>query len=302
MALLVAGITLHILQTFTGLVFAEKQQQTLDGIIHQTVRLPLKQNLSEPTDVFSLEWRLIQKETARAILIYSPSSPSPYIPETFKDRVNFSRSTSELWLKSLQLSDEGLYELDVTMSDGKSRRSSVFLTVNVAVCKPHIEPVPAAPQVGGNVTLQCSVSEGNLVRYSWSRCGRPLSHGVNYQLSHNNSSLTLVNAQETNVGIYSCAVANRISRNQTDFVFTFCPTPASVTTQQDYIGYGGYPGYLGYIIIIVVCCRWKKQALQSSEDCDVIYENSHMKHKLSLTASTEVKIVSSKQASKRRGR
>ncbi|XP_041036542.1 carcinoembryonic antigen-related cell adhesion molecule 5-like [Carcharodon carcharias] len=152
------------------------------------------------------------------------------------------------------------------------------------------------------MTLQCSVQEGNLVQYSWYRCEQPLANGVNYRLSHNNSTLTLLKTQGTDVGTYRCKVTNRISSKHTDFVLQLCSGAKPVTTHYGYIGYGGYPGYIGYIIIILFCYRCKTRAVKAPEERDVIYENSHVKQKLSLTASAEPKVLWKTQMSNRRGR
>ncbi|XP_067865249.1 HEPACAM family member 2-like isoform X2 [Heterodontus francisci] len=303
MALLLFASTLQIVQILTGRwsMFAETQETVIDGTIHQTVQLPLNHNFRNPSEVFNVEWRIIQDNTSRSILTFSPSSPMPFISDTFKNRVNFSKSTAELSLKNIQLTDEGTYEFKVTTSDAKSTKSSVYLTVNVAVSNPHIDIDPETPRTGDNVTLQCSVLEGNHVRYSWYRCDLPLSSGMNYRLSQNNSSLTLLNVQGKDIGTYNCKVTNRISSNDTSFVLHICPVK-SAWSPYGYIGYGGYPGYIGYIIIIVLIYQWKKEAKIATRERDVIYENSEVKKKVSVTSSSETKIMCNVRTTNRRGR
>ncbi|XP_048376280.1 hepatic and glial cell adhesion molecule-like isoform X2 [Stegostoma tigrinum] len=280
------------------LVLAVSQQKTIHGTISESVLLPMKQNISHPNEVFSLEWRVIQNKTVRSILIFSPRSPIPYVSESFKNRVNFSHSKSELLLKNIQLSDEGIYELEVTTSDGKSTKYAVMLTVNVAVSIPRIEVFPEVPQMGDNVTLQCSVLEGNLVQYSWYRCEQSLYDGKNYRLSHNNRSLTLLNIQESEVGTYRCQARNHISVKHRDFVLQIC-TSTSVIARYVYIGYGGYPGYIGYILILVLCYQWIKELQKRPKDNDAIYENSKpVKQKLSVTRSAETKMCNMRMSNR----
>ncbi|XP_067829899.1 HEPACAM family member 2-like isoform X2 [Heptranchias perlo] len=303
MKLLLIAAMLQILQTFTGkgTVLADTQQNVMNGIIDQTVLLPLKHNISRPSEVFNLEWRVIRKAPS-SILTFSPSSSFPYISEAFKKRVNFSKSNAELSLKNIQMTDEGTYELEVTTSDGKSTKCSIFLTVNHPVSIPQIEIVPEAPQTGNNVTLHCSALEGNIIHYNWYRCDMPLSHGVNYHLSQNNSSLTVLNVQQSDVGTYRCNVTNRISNKHKDFVLQLCSPSRPNPAGYGYIGYGGYPGYLGYTIIIVLCYRWKKQALKASKESDAIYENSQVSKKQSLTNPAETRIMCNMRKNDRRGR
>ncbi|XP_032903506.1 junctional adhesion molecule C-like [Amblyraja radiata] len=135
---------------------------------------------------------------------------------------------------------------------------------------------PEAPQTGDNVTLECSVQLGNLVRYSWYRCDLPLSNGMNYHLSQNNCSLTLLNVQDSDVGAYQCKAENRISSKHIDFIFQLCLPSKESTVESKYLGYGGYPGYIGYIILIILCCRRKKQTRKLSKESETIYENTHI--------------------------
>ncbi|XP_048472656.1 titin-like [Rhincodon typus] len=172
----------------------------------------------------------------------------------------------------------------------------------VAVSIPRIEVFPEVPQMGNNVTLQCSVLEGNLVHYSWYRCEQSLYDGKNYRLSHDNRSLTLLNIQESEVGTYRCQARNHISVKHRDFVLQICTASTPVIARYVYIGYGGYPGYIGYILILVLCYQWIKELQKRSKDNDVIYENSKpVKQKLSVTGSAETKVYNM-QMSNRRGR
>ncbi|XP_078271890.1 cell adhesion molecule CEACAM1-like [Rhinoraja longicauda] len=150
------------------------------------------------------------------------------------------------------------------------------ILLTVAVSSPRVGMIPAVPQTGDNVTLQCSVQMGNLVQYSWYRCDLPLSNGISYHLSQNNQSLTLLNVQDSDVGAYQCKVENRISSKHTDFVFQICLPSKENTVGSKYLGYGGYPGYIGYIILIFLCCQRKKQKTKLSKEHETIYENSHI--------------------------
>ncbi|XP_051899861.1 hepatocyte cell adhesion molecule-like [Pristis pectinata] len=291
MRLLLITTLLQILQTSRSTALADLRQKVLDGRLNQTVRFPLNHNISESGQVFNLEWRFIQDKISSSILTFSPDSLHLYISEAFKNRVNFSMTNAELFLKDIQITDEGTYELEVTTTDGRSAKRSVFLTVNVAVSIPQVEVIPKAPQTGDNVTLQCSAQTGNLIQYSWYRCDLPLSNGMNYHLSEDNRSLTLQNVQESDVGTYRCKAENRISSKHVDFVIQLCLPSKENTVAFGHLGYGGYPGYVGYIILVVLCYKRKKQAMKLSKANETIYENSHISKQLALSSVHETKIL-----------
>ncbi|XP_072115532.1 coxsackievirus and adenovirus receptor homolog isoform X1 [Mobula birostris] len=269
-------------------------QKFMDGRINQTVQFPLCHNISEPDHLFNLEWRFIQEGIRSSILTFSPNFLHPFISETFKTRVNFNRTNAVLLLKDIQTTDEGTYELEVTNAAGKSSKRSVFLTVNVAVSTLEVEMIPEAPQIGDNVTLQCSAEKGNLNQYSWFRCDLPLPSEMNYHLSKNNRSLTIQNVQKSDVGIYRCKVENRISSNHVDFVMQLCLPLHENPDIYGHLGYGGYLGYIGYIILIVLCCQRKKQAKKLSTESETIYENSYFSKQMALSSMHDTKILSNK--------
>ncbi|XP_059827138.1 HEPACAM family member 2-like [Hypanus sabinus] len=285
-------ITAVLLIFLTGWSMAlANPQKFMDGRINQTVQFPLCHNISKPDQVFNLEWRFIQEEISSSILTFSPNSLHPFISETFKNRVNFSRTNAVLLLKDIQTTDEGTYELEVTNAAGKSSKRSVFLTVNVAVSTPQVEMIPEAPQIGENVTLQCSAQKGNRIQYSWYRCDLPLSSEMNYHLTKNNKSLTIQNVQKSDVGIYRCKVENRISSNHVDFVMQLCLPLSENPVIYGHLGYGGYLGYIGYIILIVLCCQRKIQAKKLSTESETIYENSHISKQMALSSMHDTKIL-----------
>ncbi|XP_072115534.1 uncharacterized protein [Mobula birostris] len=168
----------------------------------------------------------------------------------------------------------------------------IFLTVAVSTLE--VEMIPEAPQIGDNVTLQCSAEKGNLNQYSWFRCDLPLPSEMNYHLSKNNRSLTIQNVQKSDVGIYRCKVENRISSNHVDFVMQLCLPLHENPDIYGHLGYGGYLGYIGYIILIVLCCQRKKQAKKLSTESETIYENSYFSKQMALSSMHDTKILSNK--------
>lgn len=81
-----------------------------------------------------------------------------------------------------------------------------------------MEPLVGVVEYMGNITLKCAVGQGTRVVYQWKKNGSPMEASINYSLSANNDTLSIVPVVKEAVGNYSCLATNPVSAMESDVI------------------------------------------------------------------------------------
>nr|XP_015193052.1 PREDICTED: hepatocyte cell adhesion molecule isoform X1 [Lepisosteus oculatus] len=170
----------------------------------------------------------------------------------YRDRIHvFENGT--LLLHNLQLSDEGTYEVEVSITDDTfTGEHHINLTVDVPVSKPSIHMVASTVlELSELFTLNCSHENGTKVVYSWQKGGKPLANDSRLQLSPDQKVLTIARVLMSDDDVYSCTVENPISSMKS------LPVKLTVYRRSSLYIILSTGGIFLLITLVTVCACWK---------------------------------------------
>ncbi|XP_060079143.1 hemicentin-1-like [Ylistrum balloti] len=160
------------------------------------------------------------------------------------DNINYSGgsvSSPNLQVNSAENNDEGFYVCTATNSVGTGTSNQAFLSVTGAPPTVTVAQTSYTIITGGTITLQCSAF-GNpaVTNVAWTRSinNGPFTtitvDGNSFSGSSlNNPSLTVINADSNDLGIYKCTASNSLGTSESDQVtLTVTGDPPTVTVGQ----------------------------------------------------------------------
>ncbi|XP_032821744.1 uncharacterized protein LOC116948777 [Petromyzon marinus] len=212
-----------------------------------------------------IKWRLIRPTSgahspsvSRTVMVVQSFGGEGQAPAAeFANRVHVFRNGS-LQLMLLRLSDEGTYEVEITITeDAVVGHHSVQLTVDVPISKPVvIISSPVAVEMAEAVTMNCSHVNGTRAVYAWLKGGAPLTNGSRHRLSAGGHSLTLAPVLLGDSDSYACLASNAVSRGASEPVLLTVHRRMAV-----YLILGGCVILIAIVITSVcLCCNPSKTA------------------------------------------
>ncbi|XP_049633578.1 SLAM family member 5-like [Suncus etruscus] len=150
---------------------------TVNGILGQSVTFPL--NIQDSQNVENIVW--YTTETSVAFVKPNLVTAVPEVSVThqsYHGRINVSDKNFDLVISLLRKQDSRIYQADINSKDKstKSQRFSlhVYKQLGMATITSHVKPTGNGTC---NVTLTCSVEEGENVTFSWTPLGvGPILH------------------------------------------------------------------------------------------------------------------------------
>uniref|UniRef100_A0A673A9B8 Hepatic and glial cell adhesion molecule n=1 Tax=Sphaeramia orbicularis TaxID=375764 RepID=A0A673A9B8_9TELE len=118
-----------------------------------------------------------------------------------------------LLLHNLQLSDEGAYEVEISITDDTfTGERYIELTVDVPVSRPYIQMMASSVlEYSEHFNLHCSHDNGTKPIYGWLKGGKLLVNDSRMLLSHDQKVLTISRVLMSDDDVYTCTVENPIS-------------------------------------------------------------------------------------------
>ncbi|XP_014845649.1 PREDICTED: hepatocyte cell adhesion molecule-like isoform X4 [Poecilia mexicana] len=153
----------------------------------------------------------VGREALLSVSYSSSSADKPVIKwQVKKDKVFENGS---LLLHNLQLSDEGTYEVEISITDDTfTGEHYIELTVDVPVSKPYIQMMASSVlEYSEHFHLHCSHDNGTKPTYSWLKGGKVLTNDSRLLLSHDQKVLTISRVLMSDDDVYACTVENPIS-------------------------------------------------------------------------------------------
>ncbi|XP_055052414.1 hepatic and glial cell adhesion molecule a [Misgurnus anguillicaudatus] len=158
-----------------------------------------------------------------------------------------------LLLHQLQLSDEGAYEVEISITDDTfTGERYVNLTVDVPVSRPHVHMVASSVlELTEFFVLNCTHESGTKPTYSWLKGGKSLTNDSRLFLSHDQKVLTISRVIMSDDDIYSCKVENPISSMKS------MPVKLTVYRRSSLYIILSIGGIFLLITLVTVCACWK---------------------------------------------
>ncbi|XP_037630149.1 hepatic and glial cell adhesion molecule a isoform X2 [Sebastes umbrosus] len=158
-----------------------------------------------------------------------------------------------LLLHNLQLSDEGAYEVEISITDDTfTGEHNVELTVNVPVSKPYIQMMASSVlEYSEHFNLHCSHDNGTKPVYAWLKGGKVLTNDTRLQLSRDQKVLTISRVVMSDDDIYACTVENPISSMKS------MPVRLTVYRRSSLYIILSTGGIFLLITLVTVCACWK---------------------------------------------
>ncbi|XP_067293921.1 hepatic and glial cell adhesion molecule b isoform X2 [Pseudorasbora parva] len=158
-----------------------------------------------------IKWQLKRDKPVTVVQSIGTEIIGNLRPE-YRDRIIvFENGT--LLLHNLRLSDEGTYEVEISITDDTfTGEGSIDLTVDEPISKPHVLMVTSTVlELTENFTLNCTHDTGTKTTYGWAKGGHPLLNETRLLLSSDQKILTITRVQMVDDDVYSCMVENPIS-------------------------------------------------------------------------------------------
>ncbi|XP_064863924.1 hemicentin-1-like isoform X3 [Oncorhynchus nerka] len=145
-------------------------------------------------------------ETTTIVLFYPGGS---IVSTSYQGRVSFNRSSSELSISSLQLSDSGLYTV-------QGMEPVLTAVVTLSVQEPISNVTLSANatdlvELNDTVIFTCSVSSGTSLSYRWMNGSSEVAASDQVRLGVGNSALSIVSVTRYDEGPFRCEVINGIN-------------------------------------------------------------------------------------------
>ncbi|XP_035389812.1 hepatic and glial cell adhesion molecule a [Electrophorus electricus] len=158
-----------------------------------------------------------------------------------------------LLLRYLRLSDEGAYEVEISITDDTfTGEKLVNLTVDVPVSKPLVQlEASSVLELTELVTLNCTHDSGSKPVYGWLKGGKPLINDSRLLLSHDQKVLTIARVLLSDDDVYSCTVENPISNMKS------LPIRLNVYRRSSLYIILSTGGIFLLITLVTVCACWK---------------------------------------------
>ncbi|XP_068173912.1 hepatic and glial cell adhesion molecule a isoform X2 [Antennarius striatus] len=170
----------------------------------------------------------------------------------YRHRVSVFENGS-LLLHNLQLSDEGAYEVDISITDDTFTGDSyIELTVDVPVSKPYIQMVASSVlEYSEYFHLHCSHDNGTKPVYGWLKGSKVLTNDSRLLLSNDQKVLTITRVLMSDDDIYVCTVENPISSMKS------VPVKLTVYRRSSLYIILSTGGIFLLITLVTVCACWK---------------------------------------------
>ncbi|XP_028825754.1 hepatic and glial cell adhesion molecule a [Denticeps clupeoides] len=209
----------------------------------------------------------------------------------YRNRIQVFENGS-LLLNNLQLSDEGGYEVEISITDDTfTGEKSIDLTVDVPVSKPVVQMVASSVlELTELFTLNCSHETGTKASYSWLKGGKALTNDSHLLLSPDQRLITILRVLMSDDDVYSCTVENPISSMRS------FPVKLTVYRRSSLYIILATGGIFLLITLVTVCACWKpskkrnletsvRQAVElsnGSNEVDVVPKRNEWKKPLGL--------------------
>ncbi|XP_020364239.1 hepatocyte cell adhesion molecule [Oncorhynchus kisutch] len=170
----------------------------------------------------------------------------------YRDRIMvFENGT--LLLHNLQLSDEGAYEVEISITDDPfTAERNINLTVDVPVSRPFVQMIASSVlELSELFTLHCSHGDGTKPTYGWLKGGKVLTNDSRLLLSHDMKYLTITRVLMSDDDFYSCTVENPISSMRS------VPVKLTVYRRSSLYIILTTGGIFLLITLVTVCACWK---------------------------------------------
>ncbi|ROL53326.1 Hepatocyte cell adhesion molecule [Anabarilius grahami] len=166
---------------------------------------------STSSDQPVIKWQLKREKPVTVVQSIGTEIIGNLRPE-YRGRILLYENGS-LLLHHLQLSDEGAYEVEISITDDTfTGERYVNLTVDVPVSRPFVHMVASSVlELTEFFILNCTHSSGTKPTYSWLKGGKTLTNDSRLLLSHDQKVLTISRVVMSDDDIYSCRVENPIS-------------------------------------------------------------------------------------------
>ncbi|KFU85528.1 Hepatocyte cell adhesion molecule, partial [Chaetura pelagica] len=170
----------------------------------------------------------------------------------YRDRIRVLENGS-LLISPLQLSDEGAYEVEVSITDDTfTGEKTINLTVDIPISKPQVLVASSTVlELSEFFTLNCSHENGTKPTYTWLKDGRPLSNDSRLLLSPDQKILTITRVLMADDDVYSCLVENPISHGRS------IPVKLTVYRRSSLYIILSTGGIFLLVTLVTVCACWK---------------------------------------------
>ncbi|KAM9811735.1 hepatic and glial cell adhesion molecule a [Syngnathus typhle] len=244
-----------LLLLFTGEVSGvnvTSQTQVVRGIVGKEALLSVSYS-SSSADKPVIKWQVKRDKVKPVTVVQSIGIDiiGNLRPE-YRNRILVFENGS-LLLHNLQLSDEGLYEVEISITDDTfTGEHYIELTVDVPVSKPYIQMVASSVlEYSEHFNLHCSHDNGTKPVYAWLKAGKVQANDSRLLLSHDQKVLTIARVLMSDDDIYTCMVENAVSSMKS--------TPVKLTVYRRSSLYIilSTGGIFLLITLVTVCACWK---------------------------------------------
>ncbi|XP_023421949.1 hepatic and glial cell adhesion molecule isoform X2 [Cavia porcellus] len=223
-------------------------------LIHGTVgksALLSVQYSSTSSDKPVVKWQLKRDKPVTVVQSLGTEVIGNLRPD-YRDRIRLFENGS-LLLSDLQLTDEGTYEVEISITDATfTGEKTINLTVDVPISRPQVLVASTTVlELSEDFTLNCSHENGTKPSYTWLKDGKPLLNDSRMLLSPDQKVLTITRVLMEDDDLYSCVVENPISQVRS------LPIKITVYRRSSLYIILSTGGIFLLVTLVTVCACWK---------------------------------------------